>query len=151
MSLCGLPGCSNAAYLDGPTCRFHIGMERFIAPPNLCRPAEPIVKLVPVENERGAGLKFDSGKPRWSLMMQGCALALLGVARVLTFGAKKYAAHSWRSVENGEERYRDALYRHLHEIERGEAIDPESGESHWSHVITNAMFLEELRLTRSSK
>lgn len=134
-------------------------MERFIAPPNLGTgmkpqgnaPDDTKVGTQPDENERGAGLKFDSGKPRWSLMMQGCALALLGVARVLTFGAKKYAAHSWRSVENGEERYRDALYRHLHEIERGEATDPESGESHWSHVTTNAMFLEELRLARSKK
>ena len=96
--------------------------------------------------ERGAGLKFDSGKPRWSLLMQGCCRALLGVVNVLTFGAKKYSADSWRQVENGEERYRDALYRHLNAIESGEVIDPESGESHWAHVATNALFLEELRL-----
>ena len=101
---------------------------------------------MPVASERGTGLKFDSGKPRWSLLMKGCAKALRGVVNVLTFGAKKYSEDSWRGVANGQERYRDALYRHLNAIEGGEVIDPESGESHWSHVATNALFLEELRI-----
>lgn len=91
-------------------------------------------------------LKFDSGKPRWSLLMQGLAKSLAGVVAVLTFGAKKYAAHSWRNVQNGQERYKDALYRHLHAIESGELTDPESGCSHWSHVATNALFLHELEI-----
>lgn len=98
----------------------------------------------PAPSERGAGLKFDGGKPRWSLLMQGCAKALTGVAEVLTFGAKKYAAHSWKQVENNKERYRDALYRHLNAIERGEVLDPESGLPHWDHVACNALFLSEL-------
>jgi len=102
----------------------------------------------PPPSERGAGLKFDSGKGRWSLMMQGCANALAGVVEVLGFGAKKYAAHSWKQVENGEERYRDALYRHLHALERGEEIDPESGLPHWDHVCCNALFLSEKFHTR---
>lgn len=91
-------------------------------------------------------LKFDAGKPRWSLLMQGLATALGGVVAVLTFGAKKYEAHSWRNVPNGEERYLDALYRHLDALQRGEKIDPESGLSHWSHVATNALFLHELEI-----
>lgn len=40
-----------------------------------------------------------------------------------------------------EKRYRDALYRHLNAIERGELVDDESGESHWAHVATNARSL----------
>lgn len=91
-------------------------------------------------------LKFDSGKPRWSLLMQGLAKGLAGIVAVLTFGAKKYAAHSWRNVQNGQERYKDALYRHLHAIESGELTDPESGCFHWSHVATNALFLHELEI-----
>lgn len=91
-------------------------------------------------------LKFDEGKPRWSLLMQGLAKSLAGIVAVLTFGAKKYAAHSWRNVQNGQERYKDALYRHLHAIESGELTDPESGCSHWSHVATNALFLHELEI-----
>lgn len=91
-------------------------------------------------------LKFDAGKPRWGLLMAGLPTALLGVVRVLTFGALKYEAHSWRHVPNGQERYKDALYRHLSAIESGEATDPESGLSHWSHVACNALFLHELEL-----
>jgi hypothetical protein len=75
--------------------------------------------------------------------MQGCALALAGVVDVLTFGAKKYKAHSWKEVENGEERYRDAFYRHLHAIERGEEFDPESGLPHWDHLLCNGNFLSQ--------
>lgn len=90
------------------------------------------------------GLKHDGGKPRWSLLMRGCADALQAVVRVLTFGAQKYADDSWQSVQNGQQRYRDALYRHMNAIERGELADDESGESHWAHVATNALFLYEL-------
>jgi hypothetical protein len=94
--------------------------------------------------EPAGGMKFDGGKPRWSLLMQGCSKALAGVAEVLTFGAKKYAAHSWKGVENNKERYRDAMYRHLNAIESGEVLDPESGLPHWDHVACNALFLSEL-------
>ena len=93
---------------------------------------------------QGVGMKFDGGKPRWSLMMQGLPKFLEGVAKVLTFGAGKYAAHSWRGVPEGYERYRDALYRHLNAIERGETHDPESGLPHWYHVGCNVGFCTEL-------
>lgn len=95
-------------------------------------------------NSRGAGLKFDGDKSRWSLLMGGMPKALAGVAAVLTFGAKKYAAHSWKQVENNTERYRDALYRHLNQLETGELVDAESGLSHWDHIACNALFLSEL-------
>lgn len=104
----------------------------------------PQLPPVAAPSSRGSGLKYDSGKARWSLLMQGCASALAGVVSVLDFGAKKYSAHSWQAVENGEERYRDALYRHLHAIESGEEIDPESGLSHWDHLCCNALFLSSL-------
>lgn len=90
------------------------------------------------------GMKFDGDKPRWTLLMRGCAKALNGVAAVLTFGAKKYDADSWKQVEGGEDRYRSALYRHLNAIESGEVLDPESGLPHWDHVACNALFLSEL-------
>lgn len=90
------------------------------------------------------GMKFDAGKPRWSLLMGGMPGALTGVAEVLTFGAKKYAAHSWKTVPDNRERYRDALYRHLNALESGELADPESGLSHWDHICCNALFLSQL-------
>lgn len=89
-------------------------------------------------------MKFDAGKPRWSLLMGGVSKALSGVAQVLTFGAQKYSAHSWKTVPNNQERYRDALYRHLNALEGGELTDPESGLPHWDHICCNALFLSEL-------
>lgn len=97
--------------------------------------------------------KADAGKPNWFLLMsgQGCAHALAAVVRVLSFavrskeqGGKGYAEHSWRTVPNAKERYEAALYRHLSELSCGRTHDEESGESHWAHVATNALFLAEL-------
>ncbi|WYW04333.1 endolysin [Pseudomonas phage vB_PpuP-Kurepalu-1] len=97
--------------------------------------------------------KADDGKPNWFLLMsaKGCAKALAGVVRVLSFavrskdqGGKGYTEHSWRQVPNAKERYEAALYRHLNAIHSGELVDPESGESHWSHIACNALFLSEL-------
>lgn len=101
--------------------------------------------------ERGAGLKYDGGKPRWVLLTQGCHAALRRVVEVLTFGAKKYQAHSWHKVENGQERYRDALYRHLSAYEGGEVNDPESGLPHLAHVATNALFILELEERKNAR
>lgn len=83
-------------------------------------------------------MKFDAGKPRmWLLPF----VSLYEIARVLTFGAKKYAAHSWQTVPDGEERYTNALLRHLTSIQEGETHDKESGLLHWSHVGCNALFM----------
>lgn len=89
------------------------------------------------------GRKDDGGKAPWGLLMRGCALGLAGVVAVLKFGAQKYAPDSWQNVEGRQERYKDALYRHLHSIEtRGFlAIDPETGLLEWFHVACNALFL----------
>ena len=97
-----------------------------------------------------SGLKYDGGKPRWALLMNGCSLALQGVVAVLTFGAQKYAANSWQEVENAEERYRDALYRHLAAIEQYGIMskDDESGLLHIFHVATNALFLSHFAAKR---
>lgn len=97
-----------------------------------------------LQKGRAGGLKYDDGKPRWSLVMRGLRNAIGGLVGVLTFGAAKYEANSWREVEDGYERYKDALYRHLHAIESGESIDPESGMYHWDHVMANAAFCGEL-------
>lgn len=101
--------------------------------------AEPI-------NPRGAGLKFDGDKPRPGLLIEGMPRALARVADVLTFGAKKYQAHSWKQVENGRERYNDAKVRHQLKQAEGEIYDQESGIEHLAHEACNALFLLELAL-----
>jgi hypothetical protein len=103
-----------------------------------------------LEPDPAQAFKADAGKPRWVLLMRGCSKALASVVRVLTFavtptdqGGKGYVPHSWKEVPNAKERYEDALYRHLDAIRQGETQDPESGELHWAHVATNALFLAE--------
>ena len=100
-----------------------------------------------VVEARGAGLKYDTGKPRPSLLIRGMPRALMRVAEVLTFGAQKYEAHSWRSVENGEERYDDAKLRHMFKDAMGEVADNESTIEHLAHECCNLLFLLEKKLT----
>lgn len=95
------------------------------------------------------GMKYDKGKPRMELLVQGCPNALEQVAMVLTFGAEKYAAHSWQTVPNGDDRYLAALLRHLTAIGKGEATDPESNMCHLAHVACNALFILELEARRA--
>jgi len=99
------------------------------------------------------GLKYDSGKAPWSLLMRGCGLSLAGVVSVLQFGAAKYAADSWQTVEDGETRYRDAMYRHLHSIEQNGMLakDPETGLLEWYHVACNALFLAHFASVEANK
>jgi hypothetical protein len=65
---------------------------------------------------------------------------LAGVARVLAFGAAKYAPRGWeRGISYS--RLFDAALRHADAVERGEHTDPESGLPHVSHFWCNVMFL----------
>ena len=95
------------------------------------------------------GMKHDAGKPMAGLMVSDFANALLAVAEVSTFGAKKYAPHSWVTVPNARERYNDALYRHLFLAAAGEAQDQESDLLHAAHVAWNALALLELEIRKA--
>lgn len=101
--------------------------------------------MEPKDEVPAIGAKFDGGKPRWFMLMMYCAKALAGIMQVLEFGAKKYSPGSWQAVPDGELRYKDALYRHLHEVEKGDLYDAESGLLHYDHIATNAMFLSQLK------
>lgn len=92
------------------------------------------------------GMKFDGDKPRMDLLVSGCPNALEAIAGVLTFGAKKYAAHSWQTVPNADERYLAAQLRHITAVQKGEVNDPESGLHHLAHAACNALFILELAL-----
>lgn len=85
--------------------------------------------------------KDDSGKTRMDLLPFD---ALEEVAKVMTFGAKKYRPDGWKNVPDGVSRYEAALLRHLAAIKRGESHDAESGLSHVSHMACNALFLVHL-------
>lgn len=82
-------------------------------------------------------LRYNKGKPQYSLIALDC---LEECARVLEFGAKKYARDNWRKGMPQNEII-DSLLRHLSALQRGEEIDPESGLPHIGHIQCNAMFL----------
>lgn len=85
------------------------------------------------------GSKLDAGKCRLGLVLHGFARALTEVGKVGTYGADKYSAHGWVSVPNGQDRYTDAMYRHLLREACGEAVDPETQLSHAAHAAWNAL------------
>jgi len=91
----------------------------------------------------GAGVKYDSGKPRFSLVPLN---ALRAVVRVLDAGARKYAPDNWRKVPDARRRYYDAVHRHIGEWWDGEKLDPETGEHHLAHAACCILFLLALDL-----
>ena len=114
----------------------HSGIEQYLA------------DAITTARGQAGGLKFDAGKDQWGLLLSGKGMlaAVQGVVRVLMFGAKKYAAHSWREVEDNERRYLDGLMRHYAAIMRDglQAKDEESGLLHIDHLNCNGLFLGEL-------
>ena len=100
-----------------------------------------------LENLHVPGAKDDGYKlPVRSLVLEYFPRALLAVAEISDFGAKKYTPGGWRTVENGVDRYGDAGARHaLNAIIEGEN-DPETGMLHAAHEAWNALARLELML-----
>lgn len=96
------------------------------------------------QNEPGA--KLDAGKIQAALVLGGFAKALEEVSKVGTFGAKKYSPNGWKSVEDGANRYSDAMMRHWLAHQSGELIDADSGLSHLSQVAWNALAVLQLSM-----
>jgi len=93
--------------------------------------------------------KADAGKIRASLLFEGAPRSLLLSSAVLSYGAQKYEAHSWKGVAT--ERYRDAKMRHyLDELAGLGEKDEESGLLHAAHELINTIFVLEQRLEKLS-
>ena len=84
------------------------------------------------------GVKYDNDKPRWGLLP---FKEVEQVVDVLTFGSKKYEDDNWKKVENAQERYFDAMLRHITEYRYGEKLDSETGKSHLAHAICCGLFM----------
>lgn len=97
-----------------------------------------------MENLHVKGAKDDKNKNRLGLVFNGFSNALWQVGEVGTFGANKYTDNGWQSVNNGQNRYTDALLRHLFKYFNGEKFDKESGLSHLAHVAWNSLAILEL-------
>lgn len=97
------------------------------------------VPFVSLEDAQPAtGQKFDTGKPLIGAIPPHAELA---VARVMTFGAQKYARDNWRKIDDIPTRYMDAALRHLNAVRRGDTVDPESGEHHLAHAACCILFM----------
>lgn len=83
------------------------------------------------------GLKHDQGKPRFDLID---AYATEELAKVLTFGAAKYAEENWRKGISFK-RLIAAAKRHINAIEQNQDLDSETGLSHAAHAMCCMMFL----------
>lgn len=97
------------------------------------------------QNESNRGLRYNSGKPRLGLLPW---LPLVEIAKVLTFGAKKYTAHNWRAGLKYEDTM-SSMLRHLAAWSEGEENDEESGISHLAHAGCNLLFLLNFHLTKT--
>ena len=94
-------------------------------------------QLAPAIERMREGIKFDQGKPRMDLIDP---TAMNELAKVLTFGAQKYAAHNWRKGLH-KSRLLGAALRHLFAYLGGEDKDPETGLSHAAHAMCCCMFI----------
>lgn len=86
------------------------------------------------------GRKFDGDKLRYGLLP---ITALQETVHVLSLGAIKYEENNWMYVPDSQNRYFDALQRHLWSWKSGEQNDPETGINHLAHAACNIMFLLE--------
>jgi len=95
------------------------------------------------ENTKEAGTRYNSGKPRMSLVPP---LALKEISKVCTYGAEKHGDWNWAK---GLETMAcvDSLLRHLYKWIEGKDTDEESGHMHMAHVAWNAMaIIDTLKL-----
>jgi hypothetical protein len=93
------------------------------------------------------GRKYDTGKPRVSLLSSD---AILEIAKVATMGAAKYDDNNWRGGMKWS-RLMDAAERHLLDYNKGNRVDPESHLSHLAHVAWNIMALLEYEVNKAGE
>jgi hypothetical protein len=98
---------------------------------------EPQAPL-PVTEDPQRGPKEKDGKPDWSIMpFNEMEYAL----RVFEYGVKKYGGPFTYRAGIPISELLSAAMRHLIAIQNGEEIDPESGQPHAAHVVTNGLMM----------
>lgn len=63
-----------------------------------------------MNNTKGVKNDYKDNKLRWDLLPLE---EIEDIVKVYTFGSKKYAPNTWQKLDNGYERYKAALLRHL--------------------------------------
>ena len=93
-----------------------------------------------------AGLKFDDGKVPLHLLPFD---SLIEIAKVLQFGAKKYAPNNWRKGFVYSRLFRAGI-GHMISWWMGQDNDPETGFSHLAHAGCCVVFLLHFTLRGDS-
>lgn len=110
-------------------------------------PLEEEVPLLKIDIPKGninlstgkvLGRKYDSNKPRYSLLPEN---TILNVIQVLEYGAEKYEPDNWKHVPSARTRYYDAAMRHIDNWWNGSEVDEESSLPHLAHAICCLLFL----------
>lgn len=92
------------------------------------------------------GSKLDAGKsPVYQGLLDYFPRACKAVADVSARGAAKYAWKGWETVPDGQNRYRNALGRHIVDEAIQGDYDPD-GFLHAAQIAWNAMAALELKL-----
>lgn len=101
----------------------------------------------PQEKIGTGAIKYDAGKaPVFRGVISYFPRAVAAVAEVSGFGANKYAWNGWEQVDDGINRYSDAMVRHIIAEGKGEVLDPDSGLLHAAHTAWGALARLELML-----
>lgn len=79
---------------------------------------------------------FKDHKLRWDLLPLE---EVEDIVKVFTSGSIKYGDNTWQGLENGYQRYKAAMFRHLLEYEKGTEFDEETGCRHLAQVAWNAI------------
>ena len=90
---------------------------------------------------------FLDKKLRWDLLPLE---EIEDIVKVFTAGANKYGDNTWQHLENGYQRYKGAMLRHLVEYEKGNEIDEETGCRHLAQVAWNAISMLYLSKQKST-
>lgn len=98
-----------------------------------------------LEEAKTKGKKNDriDGKVRMDLLPWP---ELEEVARVYTAGAKKYGENQWQNLEDGYQRYKGAMLRHLTEVEKGNIVDGDTGCLHAAQIVWNALAMLHFKM-----
>lgn len=142
--------CDGCAFDNDPNDNCFIACNKASCSDGIWELTSEEPKVLPVVDappDQKPGTKYDGEKIQYTLIPP---YALQEAARNLTVGLRKYKERdNWKKVENAEQRYMDAIYRHLEAVRRGELYDTESGAENMPHlaaVVVNAMFVLEFML-----
>ena len=84
------------------------------------------------------GVKLDENKQRMADMLLCFQEVLPELCKIYEFGTNKYGEGNWKKVENGENRFKNAMMRHFLSNRR---YDQETGFLETAHVAYNALMI----------